>query len=138
MANAHDLRLAILQLGREDTGSGSLVELTGKSRPIVRWKDGAEIDRPRIAMVYTSAPRRSGVPDGYNVAVQFDALVGEHEDGLQEQLLDRLRDEVLTTTNLGAKGIDTSVNETNRDPDAGGLPDAGFRAIAEYTFRLTI
>lgn len=138
MTNFHDLRLAILQLGREDTGAGSLVELTGQTVPIVRWKDPRRKDRPRIALTLLPGTRRSGVPDGYDHRGQFDALVGEDQDGLQEQLLDRLRDTVLTTTNLAAKGIDSSVNEVDRDADAAGLQDAGFRAIAEYTFRLTI
>lgn len=141
MDNRHDLELAIVQIGREDTGPGSLVELTGKDRPIRPWKDPADLQgaEPVIGLSWSSGPREGGAPDGYSFTAQLDAVAPGDADaqGLEHQLLDRLRDEVLTHSKLASKGLDVSVQEIGR-PDTSDLTGEGYRATARYRMRLRI
>lgn len=135
MAGFHELYVATIALGRADVGAGSLTVLTGQTRPIVRWGDPVERAIPRIAVRFIDAPRRRGIPDGWDVLGQFDILVPKESDGLESTLADRL-EVVLTCKAFKTKSVNTTARERRRS-DTTELAEAGeVRLTVDYEFRL--
>lgn len=135
MAGYHDLYVATLALGRADVGAGSLTVLTGQTRPIVRWGDPVPRSAPRIAVRFFDAPRRRGIPDGWDVQGQFDIVVPKESDGLDSTLADRL-ETVLTCKAYATQSVDTTARERRRS-DTTELAEAGeVRLTVDYEFRL--
>ncbi len=116
--NEYDLLLAILEIGRADTGAGGLVLLTGgKTNPIIRWRDRRREgnEPPIIACHVFSADRNTGAPEKLICGVQFDSIAPEGSEGLESRLADRL-DEVMGVTNFLGEGLDVDPREGQRRP----------------------
>ena len=116
--NEYDLILAIMEVGRGDTVPDvGLVALTGKTVPIVRWRDLVQIVNkpPIVAAQVFSADRSSGAPEKLLCGVQFDAIVLHGSEGLESQMADRI-EEIMTVTTLLAEGLDVQVDVRQRRP----------------------
>lgn len=107
----YDLLLAIMQVARGDTGAGGLVPLTGKTVPVIRWRDRIREgnEPPIIACQIFLARRNTGAPEKLICEVQFDAVVPEQSEGLENQLIERLEGRLLPQ-NFLAEGIDVDPN----------------------------
>jgi hypothetical protein len=117
MANFYDLLLAVMEIGRADTGAGGLAGasgLTGKDTPIRRWEDYTSTEDPDsllpIATVFIVSGRpNSGAPPMLQVTVQFDAWATLGSEGLESQIIDRI-EAIMTTTNFATEGLDVGPN----------------------------
>lgn len=137
MAGLHELIRATLNIGRDDTGAGGLVLLHGKPKPIVRWGDPVQRDPPATAFSIVNAPRRRGIPDGWDVTGQFTIVAPLSDDGKADAIAERLH-VWLTGAKYKAKGVDTTVSETSRRPGS-TLVELGEGEVAltvDYRFRL--
>jgi hypothetical protein len=132
----YDLILAIMEICREDTGAGGLVPLTGKAVPVVRVGDlGMNGRLPPIMAVYPMASSLNlGLPESLNIVMATDAFAKANSEGLEYTLLERF-DEVVTTTNLLAKGLDAASFQMSR-PVMLNLEDGRRQVSAEYLFTL--
>ena len=101
MDNEADIRLALAEIVEADTGTGGLVTLTGKARPMVSWGDKGMNSRPIITYYVPNSRRRHGTKDALVLDAQFDAHVDLSSTGLEEQLIDRL-ETIITHTNLSS------------------------------------
>lgn len=144
MANPGDLRLAAIQIGRDDTGAGGLVPLTadpdnpsGKAQPIVRFGDPGW-ENPPIVVVHTpDTPRWGGTPAGWEVRATFQVLVPQTAaEGLEHTIADRLASR-MTSAAFGAKGVDTTARETARR-DATELARGLVRLDCDYLFTMSV
>jgi hypothetical protein len=116
--NEYDLILAIMEVGRGDTAPGvGLVALTGKTVPIIRWRDLVQIvnEPPIVAAQIFSADRNSGAPEKLLCGVQFDAIVPHGSEGLESQIADRI-ETIMTVTNFLAEGLDVEIDVRQRRP----------------------
>lgn len=109
MANGYDVLLAAMQIARGDTGAGGMTILTGKTVPLVRWEDFADVENvnraPPIATIeVTSAVPNSGAPKMLRVSAQLDAWVERNSEGLESQIIDRL-EAILTSNAFKAQGL---------------------------------
>ena len=132
------LRLAIVEIAKEDTGGGGLVPLHGgKVEPIVRWGHPGQQDPPITAFQILSAPRSGAIPDGLDMRVLFSIVVPRTEpfDGVEEDIADRLR-LVLTNVNLAAKNVDATVKELTR-PDGVDLGGAAISLPVTYQIQVS-
>lgn len=137
MASPHDLLLAAVQIGMEDTEAGvGLVALTGRERPIVRWRSEMDHDPPVVAVQAVPAQRWGGVPDKWQVDVTFAAVAPfSGADGLEWTLLERI-ERRFTHEALSAKGLDAAVDWRSAEPGP-EVEQAGDRADARYEVELT-
>jgi hypothetical protein len=125
MPNEHDLVLAIMNIGRADTGGGGLVPLTGnKTVPIIQFGDLARADSegtdvehspPIVAVtVVTNDPYR-GSNDSLDAIAQLDAFADRRSEGLHAQMMDRV-EQILTGANFTIEGLDVRVAKGIRRP----------------------
>lgn len=142
--NEHDILLAIMNIGRADTGVGGLVQLTGKTVPIVKLFDLARADaegvtpathEPPVASVYfLPASQARGVSEMLRMDVQIDAYADPQTEGLEAQMMDRI-EQILTGPNFTAEGLDVGVSKGNRtridEPESGRV-----RLTEEFTLLL--
>lgn len=138
LANTYDLKLAIYEIARQDTvATVGLVDLTGKTIPVVPRGDEIEQDLPTIAMFVTSAPVSAKTPERRLARVNFDIRVKEDDvDGLEETIADRLRS-LLTFTGLAAEGLDVAPRELDRFDLTQLAPDGEIRKGVDYHMELT-
>lgn len=118
--NEYDLLLAIINIGRTDTGAGGLVELTGKAVPIVKLYDLARADvegevpathRPPIATVlFVVGDPALGTNEQLTINVQLDAYAEPRSEGLEAQMMDRI-EQILTGPNFSSQGLDVGVTK---------------------------
>lgn len=130
--NEHDLLLAIMNIGRADTGAGGLVVLSGKSVPIVKLFDLARADaegelpathKPPVATVYFVVTEQTqGTAEQFEVAVQLDTYALPQSEGLEAQMMDRI-EQILTGPNFTSEGLDVGVRKGTRrridEPESG-------------------
>ena len=144
MANSYDVLLAVMQVARNDIGSGGLAGgtgLTGKAVPIVRWEDFADQEDPdRVLPIATlellSAQPNSGAPPMLLVSAQFDAWVPRNSEGLESQILDRI-EVIMTSTVFAAEGLDVAPTARVRRHWS-GFDDGRRRESMDMDFLLTV
>jgi len=118
--NEHDVLLAIMNIGRADVGVGGLVDLTGKSVPIVKFADLARADaegdvpathQPPVATIYfVISDRGEGTADMLVMDMQMDAYAKPASEGLEAQIIDRI-EQILTGPNFTLQGLDVRVTQ---------------------------
>jgi hypothetical protein len=123
MPNEHSVILAIMNIGRADTGLGGIVPLTGgKTVPIVQFADVARADdegaavehKPPIVTVTTiTGDPGTGTTDFLGVVVQVDAWANRRSEGLDAQMMDRM-EQILTGPNFTTEGLDVGVSRGQR------------------------
>lgn len=128
-----------LPLAGDAASFGAGTTLTDRDQPIVRFKHLGEGSGPVVGMGFGEARYANGPPLRMIVPLRLEALVpeGADWDGLEQDILDRARDAVLTTTRLVGKGLDARAKEMRR-PQVGDLTLSGHRAAAEYEITLTL
>jgi len=138
LANIHDLKLAIYEIARKDTvATVGLVDLTGKTFPVV--PRGGEIDKdlPTVAMFVTSAPVSSQTPKKRLARVNLDIRVKEDDvDGLEETIADRL-EFLLNNAAFTTEGLDVKPRELDRLDLTQLAPDGEVRKGVDYHMELT-
>ena len=123
MPNEHDVVLAIMEIGRADTGGGGLVPLSGgKTVPIVQFADLARADdegaavehKPPIVTVTTvTGDPGTGTTDFLTAVVQVDAWANRRSEGLDAQMMDRV-EQILTGPNFTTESLDVGVSKGQR------------------------
>lgn len=138
LPNVYDLKLAIYEIARKDTvASVGLVDLTGKTFPVVPRGDEIDQDLPTVAMFVTSAPISTKTPEQRLARVNFDIRVKESDaDGLEETIADRLRT-LMTFSGLSAEGVDVAPRELDRFDLSQLAPDGEIRKGVDYHMELT-
>jgi len=138
VANPGTLRLATLKIGRDDTGAGGLVPLTGgKPKPIIRFGEPGWEDPPVIVAHFPDAPKWRGTPEGWQVRATISVLVPETAvENLEHTIADRLAAR-LTNARYTAKGVDTTVVETGRRP-GNELTRGLIRLDCQYQFTMSV
>jgi len=115
MKGEEDLMAAILDIGAADTGTGSLVNLTGKSTPIVPWdifaEEETETKPPILACDFDQNNTRLRRVKGDSqliVPAVVDAFVTlANPSGLEVDLIDRVED-VMTHAEFNSQGLDVA------------------------------
>lgn len=138
MPNVHDLKLAIYEIARKDTTpTVGMVDLTGKTIPVVPRGTEIEEDLPTVAMSVTSAPIGNHTPEKRLARVNFDIRVKENDaDGLEETIADRLKT-ILTHNALSAEGVDVRARELDRLDLSQLAPNGEVRKAVDYHMELT-
>jgi len=123
MPNEHSVVLAIMNIGRADTGVGGMVPLTGgKTVPIVQFADLARADdegaaaehKPPIATVTTiTGDAGTGTTDFLGVVVQVDTWASRRSEGLDAQMMDRI-EQIMTGPNFKIQLLDVGVSKGQR------------------------
>lgn len=123
MANEHSVVLAIMNIGRLDTGGSGLVPLTGgKIVPIVQWADlaraddeGADAghDPPIVTVMTVTGDAGTGTTDFLDMVVQVDAWANRRAEGLDAQMMDRV-EQILTGPNFKIQLLDVGVGKGQR------------------------
>ena len=98
MSNEADLRSAIAETFAAST---TLVSLTGKAQPVVRWGDRGMNDRPIVTYFVPSSRIRRGTKDGLVLTAQFDCWVEPDSTGTEEAMADEI-ERVFTHSNLNS------------------------------------
>ena len=98
MANEAHIRQSI---GEVLAASTTLVSLTGKAQPVVRWGDRGMTARPVVSYFVPSSRIRRGTKDGLVLTAQFDVWVEPDSTGTEEAIADEI-EVVLTQVNLNS------------------------------------
>jgi hypothetical protein len=98
MSNEADIRSAIAETFAAST---TLVSLTGKAQPVVRWGDRGMNDRPVITYWVPSSRIRRGTKDGLVLTAQLDVWVEPDSTGTEEAIADEI-EAALTHSNLNS------------------------------------
>jgi hypothetical protein len=99
MSNEFDLRRSIAEVCGSST---RLVNLTGKSSPVVRWGDHGMNDRPIVTYMVTTGRYRRGTADSLEFRAQFDVWVDPNSSqGTEEAIADEL-ESIIVHSNLNS------------------------------------
>lgn len=131
--NNHDLKLAMMEVARADTGAGGLADMTGKAVPLKRDRSPDELDPPEMAVFVVDAATAAGAPETMAAVLQVDIAVPDGSEGLEERLADRL-EEVMSQPALLAEGVDAALSGWRRR-DLSDWEASGRRIVVEAQVR---
>jgi len=110
MAFHKDLKLAIVAVGIADTGSGGLVNLTGKTNPIIYHRSNALKDLPIVAFFLPDSSETTA-SDTFDALVQFSVFSDKSQGDTYIEDAEDMRDRIktiMTNANLSDNGVDVA------------------------------
>lgn len=133
MANEAHVRQSVAEVLASST---TLVALTGKAQPVVRWGDRGMTDRPVVTYMVPSSRIRRGTKNALVLTAQFDCWVEPSSTGLEEAMADAI-EAILTQPNLNSTARTNPVDVApylRQRREVPELDEGRRRLLMEYEF----